>query len=88
MVGEDLDKHMPLIRSGGVIQTPWSEGQNVRHLEPLGFIKFDVLGLASLRMIETAIRHILKRHHNNPEPTFKDVRDYYDEYTSTQIRLT
>jgi DNA polymerase-3 subunit alpha len=80
VVGEDLDKHMPLIRSGGVIQTPWSEGQNVRHLEPLGFIKFDVLGLASLRMIETAIRHILKRHHNNPEPTFKDVRDYYDEY--------
>ncbi len=80
VVGEDLDKHMPLIRSGGVIQTPWSEGQNVRHLEPLGFIKFDVLGLASLRMIETAIRHILKRHHNNPEPTFKDVRAYYDEH--------
>ena len=80
VVGEDLDKHMPLIRSGGVIQTPWSEGQNVRHLEPLGFIKFDVLGLASLRMIETAIRHILKRHHDNPEPTFDDVRDYYDQY--------
>jgi DNA polymerase-3 subunit alpha len=80
VVGEDLDKHMPLIRSGGVIQTPWSEGQNVRHLEPLGFIKFDVLGLASLRMIETAIRHILKRHHDNPSPTFDDVRAYYDEY--------
>ena len=80
MVGEYLDKHMPLIRSGGVIQTPWSEGQNVRHLEPLGFIKFDVLGLASLRMVETAIRHILKRHYNNPDPTFQDVRDYYNEY--------
>ena len=80
VVGEDLDKHMPLIRSGGVIQTPWSEGQNVRHLEPLGFIKFDVLGLASLRMVETAIRHILKRHYNNPDPTFQDVRDYYNEY--------
>jgi DNA polymerase-3 subunit alpha len=80
VVGEDLDKHMPLIRSGGVIQTPWSEGQNVRHLEPLGFIKFDVLGLASLRMVETAIRHVLKRHYNNPDPTFQDVRDYYNEY--------
>jgi DNA polymerase-3 subunit alpha len=80
VVGEDLDKHMPLIRSGGVLQTPWSEGMNVRHLEPLGFIKFDVLGLASLRMVETAVRHILKRHYNNPNPTFKDVRDYYDEY--------
>ena len=46
---------MPLINSGGVRQTPWSEGQNVRHLEPMGFIKFDILGLASLRMLEGAI---------------------------------
>jgi DNA polymerase-3 subunit alpha len=79
VIGEDLDKWMPLINSGGVKQTPWSEGQNVRHLEPLGFIKFDILGLASLRMIEDAIRHILKRHHNVSEPTFEDVKEYYSE---------
>lgn len=78
VVGENLDRWMPLINSGGVRQTPWSEGQNVRHLEPLGFIKFDVLGLASLRMMEGAIRHILKRHHDIAEPTFADVKDYYD----------
>jgi len=78
VVGEDLNKYMPLITSGGVTQTPWSEGQNVRHLEPMGFIKFDVLGLASLRMIETCVRHVLKRHHNNPNPTFEDVQDYYN----------
>ena len=79
VIGEDLDKWMPLVNSGGVRQTPWSEGQNVRHLEPLGFIKFDILGLASLRMIEGAVRHILKRHHNNPNPTFEDVKTFYDE---------
>jgi len=71
---------MPLVNSGGVRQTPWSEGQNVRHLEPLGFIKFDILGLTTLRMIEGAIRHVLKRHHNNPDPSFKDVKAYYDEF--------
>ena len=65
---------MPLINSGGVQQTPWSEGQNVRHLEPLGFIKFDILGLASLRMVEGAISHILRRHHGIKEPTFDDVK--------------
>ncbi len=80
VIGEDLDKHMPLIKSGDVIQTPWSEGQNVRHLEPMGFIKFDVLGLASLRMIETAIEHILKRERGIANPTFDDVKAYYDEY--------
>jgi DNA polymerase-3 subunit alpha len=78
VIGEDLDKYMPLINSGGVVQTPWSEGQNVRHLEPMGFIKFDILGLASLRMMEGAIRHILKRHHDIDKPTFDDVKNYYD----------
>ena len=80
VIGEDLDKWMPLVNSGGVRQTPWSEGQNVRHLEPLGFIKFDILGLASLRMIEDAIRHILIRHHDHENPTFDDVKNYYDEH--------
>ena len=79
VIGEDLDKRMPLINSKGVRQTPWTEGQNVRHLEPMGFIKFDILGLASLRMMEEAIRHILKRHHNVTEPTFADVKDFYDQ---------
>ena len=65
VIGENLDEWMPLIASGGVRQTPWSEGQNVRQLEPMGFIKFDLLGLASLRMIEGAIRHILKQHHGS-----------------------
>jgi len=79
VVGENLDKWMPLVNSGGVRQTPWSEGQNVRHLEPLGFIKFDILGLASLRMIEGSIRHVLKRHHGIEEPTFEDVKKFYNE---------
>ena len=80
VIGEDLNKYMPLINSGGVTQTPWSEGQNVRHLEPMGFIKFDILGLSTLKMIEGAIGHILKRHHGVDSPTFKDVKRYYDEY--------
>ena len=79
VIGEDLDRHMPLINSGGVVQTPWSEGQNVRHLEPLGFIKFDLLGLSTLEMIESAIGHVLKRYHNVENPTFEDIKNYYDE---------
>jgi DNA polymerase-3 subunit alpha len=70
---------MPLINSKGVRQTPWSEGQNVRHLEPMGFIKFDLLGLSTLAMMETAIELILKRHHGITEPTFKQVKDFYDK---------
>lgn len=79
VIGENLNQRMPLINSGGVRQTPWSEGQNVRHLEPMGFIKFDVLGLSTLKMIEGAIRHILVRHHNIPEPTFEDIQNFYNK---------
>ena len=79
VVAENLDEYMPLINSGGVRQTPWSEGQNVRHLEPMGFIKFDLLGLSTLKMMEGCIEHILRRHHGVEEPTFEDVKKYYDE---------
>ena len=80
VIGERLDEWMPLINSGGVRQTPWSEGQNVRHLEPMGFIKFDILGLASLRMVEGAVERILKRHHGIDNPTFEQVRSFYNEH--------
>jgi DNA polymerase-3 subunit alpha len=79
VIAEDLNKHMPLISSGGVTQSPWTEGQHVRHLEPLGFIKFDILGLASLRMIEGAISHLLQRHHGVQQPTFEDIKGYYNK---------
>jgi len=79
VVGENLDKRMPLINSKGVRQTPWTEGQHVRHLEPMGFIKFDILGLASLRMMEESIKHVLKRHHGIAEPSFDDVKRFYDK---------
>lgn len=79
VIADNLNEHMPLITSGGVKQAPWSEGQNVRHLEPMGFIKFDILGLASLRMIDNCIRNILTRHFGNTNPTFEDVRAFYNK---------
>jgi len=79
IVSENLDSNMPLINSGGVRQAPWAEGQNVRHLEPMGFIKFDLLGLSTLKMIEGCIEHILKRHHGVESPTFAEIREYYNK---------
>ena len=80
VIGEDLDKHMPLINSGGVTQTPWSEGQHVRQLEPMGFIKFDILGLSTLKMIEGAVTQILRRKKGIENPTFEDIKTFYDEH--------
>ena len=80
IITENVDTCMPLINSGGTIQTPWSEGQNVRHLEPMGFIKFDILGLETLAMIESAIYHVLKRHKGIKNPTFEDIKGFYNDH--------
>ena len=79
VIAENLDYYMPLISSKNVRQTPWSEGQNVRHLEPMGFIKFDLLGLSTLRMIEGAVSHILRRHCGVENPEFSDILNFYNK---------
>jgi DNA polymerase III alpha subunit len=60
IVLEDMDKYMPLITTKGKVQTPWAEGQNVKTLSPYGIIKFDLLGVKTLRMIQDCIELILK----------------------------
>ena len=85
VIGENLDERMPLINSGGVRQTPWSEGQSVRHLEPLGFIKFDILGISTLQCIERCIELVLKRHENYDEPEFKDIKAWYDKHLHPDV---
>ena len=44
----------------------------------MGFIKFDILGLSTLRMIEDCIEKILRRHHGIANPTFEDIKKFYD----------
>jgi len=76
IIGDYLPSKMPLITSKGIRQTPWAEGQNVRHLEPLGFIKFDILGLETLKTFEDAILRILKKE-GVREPTFEQCKEWY-----------
>jgi DNA polymerase III alpha subunit len=62
LIADDLPNKMPLITSGGEPQTPWVEGVNFKHLEKIGnFIKYDLLGLETLRLIERSIELIIKK---------------------------
>jgi DNA polymerase-3 subunit alpha len=45
----------------------------------MGFIKFDLLGLSTLEMIQSAIGHLLKRHYGVESPTYKDIKAWYNE---------
>ena len=71
--------NMPIIKSGGVLQTPWPEGLNFRHLESFGMLKFDILGLGTLRMFEYTIRKILKKQ-GHKVITFEMINDFFYEH--------
>ena len=62
LIGDDIPSTMPVITSKGEPQTPWVEGTNEKHLEAIGnFVKYDLLGLESLRFIERAIELIIDK---------------------------
>lgn len=62
-----------------VYQTPWSEGQRVQHLEPFGWVKFDFLGLETLRIIEECIRNILFEKDPSREPSFEEINQFWND---------
>lgn len=79
IVTQDASKHMPLIAAGGEMRTPWVEGMNRKDLEVYGLIKFDLLGLETLRIIENCARLVLKRHEGVTNPTWEQVRAWVDK---------
>ena len=79
IVSEDIPQRMPLILARGEPQTPWVEGMHYKHLEEFGWIKFDLLGLETLRIIERCIGLILTRREGVKNPTFQQIRDWFDK---------
>ncbi|NBP02496.1 MAG: hypothetical protein EBU90_20735 [Proteobacteria bacterium] len=79
IVSEDIAERMPLILAKGEPQTPWVEGMHYKHLEEFGWIKFDLLGLETLRIIERCIYLILQRREGVSNPTFQDIKAWFDK---------
>jgi DNA polymerase-3 subunit alpha len=82
---EDKERRRAMGLPDYILQTPWSEGLRDRHLEPMGFIKFDFLGLKTLDMMRECIELILKRHHGISNPTHKDVQRFYDQHLHPDV---
>jgi DNA polymerase-3 subunit alpha len=76
IITDNSREAMPMIKSGGELQTPWPEGVNYRHLEEFGLLKFDILGLGTLRMFENCTRRILRKQ-GVKNPTFKEVKQWF-----------
>ena len=77
IICDDILTRMPCIRSKDKIQTPWSESGTITHLEQMGWIKFDLLGVETLATIEDCISIILKTREGIDKPTFKHIKEWY-----------
>jgi DNA polymerase-3 subunit alpha len=80
IVSENVAENMPLILARGEPQTPWVEGMHYKHLEEFGWIKFDLLGLETLRIIERCIYLILQRREGITNPTFSNIKMWFDKH--------
>jgi DNA polymerase-3 subunit alpha len=62
VIGDEIHKRMPVIRVRGEKQTSWPEGLHFRMLESCaGLLKYDLLGLKTLRIIQRCIELIIMR---------------------------
>lgn len=77
LLSENISENMPLIKSGGELQTPWTDGVNFRHLEGFGFLKFDFLGVGTLRMLQEATKRVMIKE-GNTNPSFKEIKQWYN----------
>ena len=85
IVSERIAERMPLIVARGEQQTPWVEGMNYKHLESLGWVKFDLLGLETLRTIRRTIELILLRKEGIETPTFEQTNNWFNKNMSNDV---
>jgi len=78
LITDDIEKHVPVVVAKGLDQCPVSEGITAQHLKYLGMVKFDVLGLTTLKIIRRCIEGILKEG-GAKRPTMDDVWEFYNE---------
>ncbi len=84
IVSENIAERMPLILARGELQTPWVEGASYKHLENFGWVKFDLLGLETLRIIERTIELILRRQKGYKDVTFGQIKHWFDQNMSEE----
>lgn len=58
VIGDDLPGETALFTSKGVLQASYTDGVVSKNLSTMGMIKFDILGLATLSIIDQAIKSV------------------------------
>lgn len=84
IISEDIPDRMPIIKSKQQLQSPWVESGSTKQLEPFGWIKFDLLGLETLKIIKRTIELIIEKE-TGKKAKFSDVRKWYEENLNPKV---
>jgi DNA polymerase-3 subunit alpha len=77
LVVPDAQSCLPIVRIRGIDQCPIMEGITAQHCKYFGLVKFDILGLTTLKIIRRCIEEILKE--KKISPTIDEVWKFYNE---------
>lgn len=69
---------MPVIRVRGEDQVPYVQGITAQHLDKFGLVKYDFLGLNTIKIIRRCIELILRKQ-GIEKPNINDIWSYYNK---------
>ena len=88
VIGDDLPAETALFTSKGVLQTSFTDGVVNKNLSAMGLVKFDILGLATLSIIDRACRLIAIRAGKTYEEVLSEIDPKTMDFADQQIMKT
>jgi len=88
VIGDNLPREMALFQNKGVLQTSFTDGIVNKQCSAMGFVKFDILSLSTLSVIDRALRLISKRHDMNYDEAYKMVDPTYMDIDDQKVIKT
>jgi len=56
----DLNEEVPLFVKDGAICSQWTEGLDLKEMQEIGLIKYDILGLRTVSIIDEAVKNVAR----------------------------
>jgi DNA polymerase-3 subunit alpha len=82
VIGDDLPREMAVFKNKGILQTSFTDGIVNKQCSAMGFVKFDILSLSTLSVIDESLKLISERHdmaydeaYHMIDPTYMDIDD-------------
>jgi DNA polymerase-3 subunit alpha len=89
VIGDDLPAETSIFRSKGIVQASFTDGIVDKSLSAMGLVKFDILGLATLSVIDRCLRLVASRHGKTYEEVYALIEpknlDFNDMHVMKEV---